>query len=263
MSRYPGAEWRPLPENSTQGPNRPRLFIVHTMVGWNHGSEQWFRRDDVKSESHFGIARYAYREYPVRQWMDTDVRADTNWDANGRSVTVEMEDEGDPTLPFTTFQLNELVNMGVWTCRTHDIPPVLASAPDGEGLGWHSLFPEWNRSQHGCPGPVRVDQLRNNVFPRIAAALNQTYEHDEDEVMGPKDIAYWQTILAGTYPAPHDKKGPPYDIGAIDGVVGPKTQAAIKDWQRRRGIEQTGTLNVTTCSTLQSHANRVYADSVR
>lgn len=77
-------------------------------------------------------------------------------------------------------------------------------------------------------------------------------------VTAPKDVAYFQRILARAYPE-RDGKGPPYDV-VVDGQLGPKTKAAIRDWQRRRGIEVTGTLNLTTCCTLQSHANLAYVD---
>lgn len=168
MARYPKAAWRPLPENATQGPNRPRLFIVHTMVGWNNGSEQWFRREDVRSESHFGIAMEAHQELPIRQWMDTDVRADTNWDANGISITVECEDRGDPSTPLTEFQIDSLVDLGEWCLRKYPaIVPRTANGPFSAGLGYHQMYPEWNRSNHNCPGVTRRWQLIQIVFPRI------------------------------------------------------------------------------------------------
>lgn len=86
-------------------------------------------------------------------------------------------------------------------------------------------------------------------------------EIEESTVTAPDDVRYWQRILAASWPAPHDDKGPPYDLGpaGADGIVGPRTRAAIEDWQRRRGIAVTGTLTLTTCATLQSHANRAHA----
>lgn len=167
MARYPHAAWRPLPENSTEGPNHPRLFIVHTMVGWNHGTEQWFRRENVKSESHFGLADDPSRTDPLRQWIDTDREADTNWDANGISVTVECEDRGDPSRPFSDYQIEQLVRLGVWAHDTHGIPLDIASSWDGSGYGWHQQYPEWNRSSHNCPGTVRRRQLIEDVYPEV------------------------------------------------------------------------------------------------
>lgn len=81
----------------------------------------------------------------------------------------------------------------------------------------------------------------------------------EEVVTARRDIEYFQRILARAYPE-RDGKGPPYNLTGEAGRLGPKTVAAIKDWQTRRGIEVTGTLNVTTCCSLQSHANLAYVD---
>lgn len=37
-----------------------------------------------------------------------------------------------------------------------------------------------------------------------------------------------------------------YEPGRIDGVMGPKTQAAIREFQQSRGLPQTGMLDATT-----------------
>lgn len=169
MARYPRAVWRPLPEHGNEGPNRPRLFIVHVIVGSLAGADAWFRREDVRSESHFGLGK-GHETDPVRQWLDTDEEADTNWDANGISVTVETA--GQPDEPFTDFQIAELIEMGVWAARTHGIPPHIAATADGDGFGWHSLHDAWNKNHHTCPGAVRIKQLREVVFPAIFARLN-------------------------------------------------------------------------------------------
>lgn len=98
------------------------------------------------------------------------------------------------------------------------------------------------------------------------AVLGTAAEEDDMPVTAPDDVRYYQRILAGTYPKPHHQAGPPYDLGTsgpagdgVDGVLGERTEAAIRDWQTRRGIEVTGTLTLTTCMTLQSHANRAHA----
>jgi hypothetical protein len=183
MARWPKAAWRPLPEHGHEGPNRPTLFVVHTMVGWNAGTEQWFRRSDVNAESHFGLADDPGREDPIRQWLDTDEEADTNWDANGISVTVECEDRGDPTRPFSSFQLQTLVDLGDWACTVHPIARQLADDPRGSGLGYHQLHREWNRSSHDCPGPVRRRQLLEEVFPEIIRRGQSQPPTEEDDMI--------------------------------------------------------------------------------
>lgn len=85
-------------------------------------------------------------------------------------------------------------------------------------------------------------------------------EHDE-MVTDPADVKYFQRILARSYPE-RDGKGPPYDLDGEDstGIIGPATAAAIRDWQSRRGLAVTGTLNLATVASLQSHANLAYVD---
>lgn len=82
----------------------------------------------------------------------------------------------------------------------------------------------------------------------------------EEVVTSPEDVAYFQRILAADTPQ-RPGKGNPYPIHA-DGIIGPKTRAALEDWQARRGLTVTGTLSIATCCSLQSHANLSYADKL-
>ncbi|PYM95617.1 MAG: hypothetical protein DME08_15395, partial [Candidatus Rokuibacteriota bacterium] len=41
-----------------------------------------------------------------------------------------------------------------------------------------------------------------------------------------------------------------HDPGMVDGVMGPKTQAALKDFQKSQGIQDTGRLDAETMSKL-------------
>jgi peptidoglycan hydrolase-like protein with peptidoglycan-binding domain len=41
-----------------------------------------------------------------------------------------------------------------------------------------------------------------------------------------------------------------HDPGAIDGVMGPKTQAALKDFQKAQGLNETGRLDAETMAKL-------------
>jgi peptidoglycan hydrolase-like protein with peptidoglycan-binding domain len=41
-----------------------------------------------------------------------------------------------------------------------------------------------------------------------------------------------------------------YDTGGIDGIIGPKTRQAIRDYQAAEKIQVTGTLNAETASRL-------------
>jgi len=41
-----------------------------------------------------------------------------------------------------------------------------------------------------------------------------------------------------------------HDPGSVDGVMGPKTQAALKDFQKSQGIQETGRLDAETMAKL-------------
>jgi peptidoglycan hydrolase-like protein with peptidoglycan-binding domain len=43
-----------------------------------------------------------------------------------------------------------------------------------------------------------------------------------------------------------------FDPGPVDGVMGPKTRAAVREFQRKEGIAETGRLDLTTSSRLGS-----------
>ncbi len=174
MARYSGAKWDPLPEHGEEGPNNPRLFIVHIIVGSLAGAEAWFRRRDVHTESHFGLGK-GHEDSPFEQWLDTNEEADTNWDANGISITVETA--GMPDEPFTQFQIDKLIDLGVWSAKTHpEIKPQIANAWNGSGFGWHSQYYNWNKSSHTCPGKIRIRQLKEIVFPEIIEILEEGEE---------------------------------------------------------------------------------------
>jgi hypothetical protein len=174
--RIARAEWRPLPQNATAAVIKPRLIIVHTQVGRLRGTESWFKNPAAGGvESTFGIGGPwdgPALDGKIWQWMDTHRQADCNLSANGISVSVEVSDGGDPSRPFSAKQLASLIVLTADLCAVEHIPPTLARAWNGSGLGWHQLFkPQWDVT-HDCPGSVRRNQLLNVVFPAVAARLN-------------------------------------------------------------------------------------------
>jgi N-acetylmuramoyl-L-alanine amidase len=163
---------RPLPEATKQRPITPRVVIVHTMVGSLLGTDNLFRNSSGL-ESHFGIGGPtdgADRDGAIFQWMDTDRRADANLDANDFAISIETSDGGDPSRPWSSKQLDALVGLIDALCDHYDIPRRICDRWDGSGLGWHVMFGapgHWTPVSKTCPGPVRIAQLKNEVFPRV------------------------------------------------------------------------------------------------
>ena len=52
-----------------------------------------------------------------------------------------------------------------------------------------------------------------------------------------------------------------HDPGAIDGVMGPKTRSALKDFQKKEGIKDTGRLDQATMSKLGVETKSSGADA--
>lgn len=176
MARYPEAEWRPLNEDDAY-PITPRIAVVHTMVGTLDGTDSYFRQDG-QPETHFGVGdgqgRQAARVY---QWVDTSRRAEAQSADDDIIVSIETEDRGHPERPWTDLQVDALVDVLAWLCRTHDIPPRLADGHRGRGIGYHRQYAPWAdkdsdpEPDKSCPGDTRIRQLKRTVIPRVQDEL--------------------------------------------------------------------------------------------
>lgn len=165
MTLYPDiAQQLLLPENRTQSRITPRLFIVHSIIApWTVQRTYEYWRDSTNLESHFGNDYNGY----LGQFMDTNVRADANAQANNFAVSLETASNLQGTDPWTERQLDSIVRLGVALHKRDRIPLQLASSWNGSGYGYHRQFREWSTSGTACPGDARVRQFRNEVFPDI------------------------------------------------------------------------------------------------
>ena len=193
MARY--GTWRPLASNFASQPRMAKydLVILHTMVGSLSGTDAYFKRNGYGgSFSHFGVGH----DGTTYQWQDTAYRSAANGAANPRSVTVETADvgtgfpqwntnDGGAVPAWTPAQVDELVDIVVWACRTHNIPCrlVTSSKPSERGIGYHRLGVPgyavaggelWSSARGKvCPGNRRIAQIPGIVF-RAAAILAGT-----------------------------------------------------------------------------------------
>lgn len=158
--RYPLAVWRPWTPYKPERYITPRVVIVHTNAvnaedPGPQGTLSW----------HFQVGEHG----TVYQHRDTNTRAAANADANGFAISIETWDGGDPEgNPWNTAQLTALDELIGWCCDTHDIPRSRCVKWDGDGVGYHRMFPEWNQPAHSCPGDTRVAQ-----FPGVLARLQK------------------------------------------------------------------------------------------
>lgn len=203
MAWYPGATKMELqPESDTQPAIDPTQFIVHSIVGpWTARRTYEYWRDSTNLESHFGIG-YAG---DIAQYIGTETRADANAGANRRAdgtgaISVETASNLTATDLWTAKQVEELIKAGVWAHQQHGIPLRLCRTADDPGFGWHKMHDAWNPSAHSCPGPARITQFREVVFPGIVArAGGQSSSEELDMDKTQVHDAVWEQDRA---PAP-------------------------------------------------------------
>jgi hypothetical protein len=180
MALCPGAVLKLLPANASQPRIRPRLIIKHTAVDGQTTTSlyDWWRNPSSRGlESHFYVAK----DGTVEQYVDTEVRADANAQANGFAISIETWDgraPDKPANPWTPAQLAALIRLDDWLCSTHGIPRQIAPSWDGAGIGWHSQFRQWSTSGTACPGQPRVDQIVHEIVP----ALNGNAPQSEEDI---------------------------------------------------------------------------------
>lgn len=165
MAWCPFAIKRPLSENHTQGRIKPRAVVLHTAVSSADSLYNFFQYNS-DLESHF----YVSEEGRIEQYMDTEIMADANKNANSFAVSIETED-GAKIRPWTPVQLDALVRLVTWICDTHGIPKRQIPTAYGSGIGWHVQFGApgpWTPVAKSCPGQPRIDQTRNELIPRVA-----------------------------------------------------------------------------------------------
>jgi hypothetical protein len=186
MARCPFATWRPLPENAYQDPIDPDQVILHTAVDAEGRTSLfgYFGQEEVTLESTF----YVRMDGEIEQYLDTNVRADANFHANPRAISIETEDDGRPDItPWTAAQIVSLVRLIDWLCTVH--PKILrrrCPAWDQAGIGYHTMWgapSPWTPVEgKTCPGAARIPQ----VDGIIRAVANPTPIVDEDELMTPE-----------------------------------------------------------------------------
>lgn len=179
MALCPFAVHELLPENSQQNRITPTTVICHRAVSSAKDLYGYWNSPGIVLESHF----YISEDGTIYQYMDTNIRADANVDANAFAVSIETWDGGntpdsDGWNAVQVFQLKRLIK---WICDVHGIKKEPARTWNGGGIGGHNWFPEpWADGPRGCPGTERNRQLREDIIPAVASGL---IEDEEDTNM--------------------------------------------------------------------------------
>jgi len=237
MAWYPGAKKLELqPESDSQQAIRPTQLIVHSLAApWTAQRTYEYWRDSTNLESHFGLG-YAG---DLAQYIGTETRADANAAANRRAdgtgaISVETASNTTASDPWTAAQVEELIKLGVWAHHEHGIPLRLCRSADDPGFGWHKQFDAWNPNDHACPGPARIQQFREAVFPGIVArATGATPPPEETHMpLTTADVrTTWLTDGVVKNPNPATNKDNPFiaPATALNNIetIGRRTEAKV------------------------------------
>ena len=194
MAFCPFAEQMLLPESASQPSIVPRLVILHSTAG--RGSLYNFFRTGSNLESHFWVSE----DGAIEQYMDTNVRADANLEANSFAVSIETESTRAATERWGPAQAAAIVRLVGWICDEHRIPKRLVPTWDGSGIGWHVQFGApgpWTPVAKSCPGPARIIQARNEIIPAVAKATPANPTKDWFDMSTEADREEVRTIVAG------------------------------------------------------------------
>ncbi|WP_206308295.1 N-acetylmuramoyl-L-alanine amidase [Streptomyces sp. A1277] len=200
MAWYPGAKKMELqPESDSQPAIKPTQFILHSIVApWTVQRTYEYWRDSTNLESHFGLAY----DGTLGQYIGTETRADATGAANRRTdgsgaVSLESASNLQASDPWTAQQVESIIRLGVWLHEQHGIPLRICRTASDPGFGYHRLHAAWNPDAHSCPGPARVRQFHDVIFPGIVARATGATTNQEDDMPTPKDLWSYKNTEQG------------------------------------------------------------------
>ncbi|WP_243088707.1 peptidoglycan recognition family protein [Streptomyces sp. 891-h] len=171
----PGATWRPIPVNYTNGGQASvRGVVVHIMAGTLSGTDSWFRNPRARASSHFGAGKSG----ALYQWVDTSDRAWAQASGNSNWLSVENEGKGGDRL--TDDQLDANARVLAWAHDRYGVPLKVASSTSDRGLAYHALGGSAWGGHTSCPGSRIVAQLPEIVDRAARLAGGNTHQEDND-----------------------------------------------------------------------------------
>ena len=160
MALYPAAKVRLLSDADKEPSIHPTCVIYHTAVSTGASLYAYFNRSDVNVESHFYVPKSW--DLAVEQYQNTNRQADAQFDGNAYAISVESWDNADPDhVPWNDSQIERHARIAAWAHITHGIELTKAYMKNNVayGIGYHAQFYVWNKTNHSCPGPVRIPQM--------------------------------------------------------------------------------------------------------
>ncbi|MEU9888679.1 N-acetylmuramoyl-L-alanine amidase [Sphaerisporangium sp. NPDC051011] len=252
MARMPGADWRPIGTNFTDGGMGTILGVtLHIMAGTLAGTRAWFNNPRAEASSHFGTGKAG----ALDQYVDT---ADRAWaQARGNPNWISIENEGRGGDALTDAQLDRCAQVLAWAHKVHGVPLQVATSPTGRGLGHHAMGGAAWGGHSACPGP-RIIAQKPEIVRRVKLIVAGTADP------GITPAPTWTEALVNQLPlvkpgakGPFSKRvffliiacgyGDGLDPEVMDPTVyAPRVVDAVKRLQADRKLDQDGIVGPKT-----------------
>ena len=252
MPIYPGAVYRPISRN--HGAIRPKTTcaILHVDAGGANSLYGWFNNPASSASSHF----YIKYDGTIEQYLDTNLIAWTQRAGNAYGIGIETQGLGSGT--WTDAQMASIAALLKWINQVHGVllQDMKNSRGTSKGVGYHRMGCDpwrvfnghvWGPRGKVCPGDGRVAQFNAVV---IAASGAMPVKNPVNPGVSVPEINAGFSKAHITWVQQELKKLGFYK-GVVDGYRGPQTQAAIKAFQKSRGLVRDGYPGPATTNALK------------
>lgn len=252
MARMPGADWRPIDTNHSDGGMGPILGVtLHIMAGTLEGTQAWFGNPQAEASSHFGTGKKG----ALRQWVDTSDKAWAQAKGNPNWISIENEGRGGDEL--TDAQLDRCAQVLAWAHQTHGVPLQVTTSPSGRGLGHHAMGGAAWGNHTACPGGRIVAQKPEIVRRAKAIVAGKTDPAATPATTWTEELVKDLPLVEPGDKGPHPKTvfylvkargyGKKLDPAVLDPTVySPPVVAEVKQLQTDRGLTPDGKVGPKT-----------------
>jgi peptidoglycan hydrolase-like protein with peptidoglycan-binding domain len=236
------------------------VVVLHVTAS-NADSQYAYFNTHHTACSHFHVAASG----KVEQYIDTDHLSAA--DVEGSNDAISIETQGlDADGHWSAAQETAIIGLLAWLHTTHDIPlRLIRTSKVGEtGIGWHRIGIDGNfpalpsilagRLQRGggehwstsfgksCPGDNRIARIPHLVSMAAAVTRDDTASRGDDRTPVAKRPHLIATVQRDSRGAAVElvQKRLGFTGSDVDGVFGPKTDAAVKEFQRDHKTAQDG-----------------------
>ena len=223
-----------------------RGLVLHIIQGDCPAAEAWFRNPHSQASSHFGNPKTG----GLIQWVNTNNKA---WaEAAGNGAWVSVEHDGHAGDHLTASQLENDAQLLAWLHREYGVPLEIATSPAGHGVGHHAMGGVAWGDHLECPGAPIV-AAKMDIIARAHAILGDLPPVPKPT---PKPTPLEPVLRQGTTGEPVRELQTRLNAhGAhlsVDGVFGPVTATAVRDFQKAHGLAVDGVVGPATWKDLLS-----------